>query len=64
MRPGFWSDLRYTKARWKADKSHLENAPLGPRQRKNLAAQVVREREALDKLNAELRETKKKFAKI
>ena len=47
--------IRYLRAAIKADENHLENAPLGPMQKKRLAAKIRRQKESLKRLNFEKR---------
>ena len=44
----FYSEIRYLRGRIKTDQNHLENAPLGPIQKKRL-------RESIDVHGAELK---------
>ena len=55
MRQGVYSELRYAMAALKADRNHLDNAPLGPTQRKRLQERVDGREQRVAELRREIR---------
>lgn len=54
-----YSEIRILRDSIRADKQHLECAPLGPRQKKRLQEQIDWQKARLKELNAQKRAQKK-----
>jgi hypothetical protein len=52
-------EIRILRNSIKADKLHLQCAPLGPRQKKRLQEEIARQKAELKQLNAQKRAEKK-----
>jgi hypothetical protein len=59
MREGFWRALVLARAAYKADKHHLENAPLSKRKKKEAENRLYNSEQALNRLKAEQRAERK-----
>lgn len=55
MSHGLCSQIRYLSASLRADRNHLENAPLGPIQKKRLAGRIEHTAAELKEARAKLK---------
>ncbi len=56
-----WGSIRTLRDSIRADKNHLENAPLGPIQKKRLATQIAKQKARLTILLKENKLLQEKF---